>query len=248
MPQKIVAGNWKMNLNRNQALELATAVINHTIPEDVRVMLFPSSIFASEVASIAGSKADVGVQNFFYETQGAFTGEIAIEQVLSAGATIGLVGHSERRGLFSESDELLKSKVDAALANGLEFIFCCGEPIEIREANAEMAYVKSQLEASLFHLTKEQMQGRVIAYEPIWAIGTGRTASSDQAEEMHSAIRSWLVEKYDLETAQSVSILYGGSCNQNNAQELFSRPNVDGGLIGGAALDATAFGAIIDSF
>ena len=173
---------------------------------------------------------------------------MAIDQIRSVGGEIALIGHSERRSIFGESDALLKQKVDAAVSAGFDFIFCCGEPLEIREAGTQEEYVKAQLEAALFHLPKEAVQDVVIAYEPVWAIGTGKTATSDQAEEMHAAIRSWIVDSYDQDTAEKVSILYGGSCNENNAKELFSCPNVDGGLIGGASLKADAFCAIIDSF
>ena len=161
---------------------------------------------------------------------------------------IGLIGHSERRMLFQEDHAQLKRKVDRALQADFEFIFCCGEPLEVRENGQQLDYVKVQLEESLFHLTAEQMKGRIIAYEPVWAIGTGKTASSDQAEGMHASIRSWLTEKYGQEIAESVSILYGGSCNPKNAAELFACKNVDGGLIGGASLNADDFCSIISSF
>jgi len=247
MAQKIVAGNWKMNLNLNEAKALVQQVNQLNKQEDVTVMMFPPALFVADVASEAkGIK--VGTQNFYHEGKGAFTGELAIDQIRSVGGEIALIGHSERRALFSESDDLLKRKVDAAVSAGFDFIFCCGEPLEVREAGNQETFVKSQLESALFHLPKEAFLKSVIAYEPVWAIGTGKTASSDQAEEMHAAIRSWIVEKYDVETAEKVSILYGGSCNENNARELFSCPNVDGGLIGGASLKADAFCAIIDSF
>lgn len=247
MAQKIVAGNWKMNLNLSEAKALVQEVNQNNLPEDVTVMMFPPALFVADVANEAGD-IKVGTQNFYFEEKGAFTGEVAIEQIRSVGGQIALIGHSERRAIFSESDALLKQKVDAAVAANFDYIFCCGEPLEVREAAEQEVYVKAQLEAALFHLPKRAMEKSIIAYEPVWAIGTGKTASSAQAEEMHAAIRSWIVEKYDAETAEKVSILYGGSCNQNNAKELFSCPNVDGGLIGGASLKANAFCAIIDSF
>jgi len=246
MPQKIVAGNWKMNLELNQAIELIQGVENNQ--DDVRVIVFPTSLFIKSVVDAKNVNVEVGAQNFHTEPKGAFTGELSISQLKSVGASFGLIGHSERRAYFSEGHELLKMKVDAAIANNFDFIFCCGEPLMIRETGKELEFVKMQLEESLFHLSKEQMMGRIIAYEPVWAIGTGMTASSDQAESMHRAIRTWVHEKYDEETANNVSILYGGSCNQDNAKELFSCPNVDGGLIGGAALKVDSFRTIIDSY
>ncbi len=247
MAQKIVAGNWKMNLNLDDAKALVQHVNQKSHPEDVTVMMFPPALFVAEVAKDAGA-IKVGTQNFYFEEKGAFTGELAINQIRSAGGQVALIGHSERRAIFGESDALLKQKVDAAVAANFDFIFCCGEPLEVREANEQEDYVKAQLEAALFHLPKEAMMKAVVAYEPVWAIGTGKTASSNQAEAMHASIRSWIVEKYDAETAEKVAILYGGSCNENNAKELFACPNVDGGLIGGASLKADAFNTIIDSF
>lgn len=247
MAQKIVAGNWKMNLNRDQAISLLEEVSEHNWNKDVRVLMFPPALFLSELSD-RGKNIEVGSQNFFPEPNGAFTGELSIAQLKSVGAEIALIGHSERRMIFNEDDMLLKRKVDAALEQSFPFIFCCGEPLAIREMGSEFEFVKTQLEAALFHLNAEQMSNAIIAYEPVWAIGTGKTATSEQAEAMHAAIRSWVAEKYDQSTAENVTILYGGSCNQNNAKELFSCPNVDGGLIGGAALQAASFCAIIDSF
>ena len=246
MAQKIVAGNWKMNLELNEAKDLIKGIKNYQ--DDVRVIVFPSSVFINVVAEGKNDNVEVGTQNFHTEPKGAFTGELSISQLRRAGATVGLIGHSERRAFFSEGNELIKMKVNAAITNNFDFIFCCGEPLMIREAGKELEFIKMQLEESLFHLTKEQMMGKVIAYEPVWAIGSGMTASSDQAESMHRAIRTWIHERYDDETAQNVSILYGGSCNQDNAKVLFSCPNVDGGLIGGASLIVEAFCTIIDSY
>ena len=248
MPQKIVAGNWKMNLELNQAVELVQGLNNGFEASDVRVIVFPPSIYIKSISDVNAASVEVGAQNFHAAPKGAYTGELAIDQLKSVGANIGLIGHSERRAYFNESNDILKLKVDAALANDFGFIFCCGEPLMIREAGKELMFVKNQLEESLFHLTKEQMLGKIIAYEPVWAIGTGMTASSNQAESMHRAIRTWIHEKYDEGTANSVSILYGGSCNQDNAKELFSCPNVDGGLIGGASLKPDTFSSIIDSY
>lgn len=248
MPQKIVAGNWKMNLSLTEGLDLVKGIDACERDQNVRTIVFPPALFVHTIGARASGEIEVGVQNFHPESEGAFTGELSIKQLKSVGATIGLIGHSERRAYFGESNAFLKEKVDAAVNNDFEFIFCCGEPLFIREKNGELDFVKNQLNESLFHLTAEQIKGKIIAYEPVWAIGTGRTASSAQAEDMHNAIRSWIVEKYDQATADSISILYGGSCNRSNANELFSCPNVDGGLIGGASLKADDFCAIINAF
>ncbi|MDA9881323.1 MAG: triose-phosphate isomerase [Crocinitomicaceae bacterium] len=248
MAQKIVAGNWKMNLKLDEAIRLVEVLkINH-IESDVRVVLFPPSVYIDTLSHRIDDHIELGVQNFHAEAKGAYTGELAINQIKSVGANIGLIGHSERRAYFAETNDILKLKVDAAVSQEFQFIFCCGEPLMIREAGEELDFVKMQLEESLFHLSKDEMLDRIIAYEPVWAIGTGKTASAEQAESMHRAIRTWLHEKYDEETAQSVSLLYGGSCNHENARELFSCPNVDGGLIGGASLKSEVFCEIIKSY
>jgi triosephosphate isomerase (TIM) len=250
MRKKIVAGNWKMNLLSDEANTLFHAIGEEINSElDVQVMVFPPAIYLSGfLTNVSDSKVKVGAQNFYPADQGAFTGEIAVKQLKDLGVNAVLIGHSERRSYFLENAAFLKEKVDKALENRLEVVFCCGEPLEIREAGEEQEYVKQQLIDSLFHLTSEEIVKCVIAYEPVWAIGTGKTASVEQAEEMHRNIRSWIKEKYDVHTAESISILYGGSCNAANANELFACPNVDGGLIGGAALDKDAFLQIINSF
>lgn len=247
MAKKIVAGNWKMNLNADSALSLINGLSENSLPSDVRVIVFPSSIFIDKVVSVT-SGIEVGCQNFSHEDNGAFTGEISIDQVKSIGANVGLIGHSERRAYYKEDNALLKAKVDQAIKEDFEFIFCCGEPLFVREEGKEFSFVREQLNESLFHLTTEQMKNKVIAYEPVWAIGTGKTATSEQAEDMHRNIRSWVSEKYGKEVASSVSILYGGSCKPSNAQELFACANVDGGLIGGAALNVDDFSQLIKSF
>jgi triosephosphate isomerase len=249
MRKKIVAGNWKMNLMNEEAILLFKTISNKIDQNsETTVMVFPPSLFVHQLTNIKGSEITVGVQNFYPKDKGAFTGEISISQVKDSGAKQVLIGHSERRAYFNETSEFLKEKVNVALEYDLGVVFCCGEPLEIRESNSEMSYVKKQLEESLFHLDGETIKKCVIAYEPVWAIGTGKTATVAQAEEMHAAIRSWLTEKYDSVVAETISILYGGSCNAANAKELFSCPNVDGGLIGGAALDAEAFLQISNSF
>lgn len=249
MARKIVAGNWKMNLIRQEAISLLDELQkNCSFSADVDIMLFAPALFTADLRTKAFSTIQIGVQNFHPEDSGAFTGEIALAQAKSCGATIGLIGHSERRGLFGENHDFLKRKVNAAVGADFDFIFCCGEPLEVRDSGEELNYVRRQLNESLFHLDAEQMKGKIIAYEPVWAIGTGRTASSEQAEAMHCSIREWLTEIYNSEISDSVSILYGGSCNAGNAKELFACPNVDGGLIGGASLKADSFCPIINAF
>ncbi|MDX2361607.1 MAG: triose-phosphate isomerase [Crocinitomicaceae bacterium] len=248
MAQKIVAGNWKMNLEDNQAFDLVVGLNEKLNDGDVRVILFPSSIYILPIAKMNKGAFEVGAQNFYPQESGAFTGEISVNQIKSIGGSVGLIGHSERREYFGEDNAFLKSKVDYAIENNFDFIFCCGEPLGIREAGTEQDFVKEQLEDSLFHLSADQMKGKVVAYEPIWAIGTGKTANAEQAEEMHANIRLWISEKYNVDIAQSVSILYGGSCKPSNAETLFACPNIDGGLIGGASLKADDFCAIVNAF
>jgi len=246
MRSKIAAGNWKMNLSPEEANQLFSA-ITHKTRRDVVKMVFPPSIFISDLLK-SESDVFVGAQNFHPAENGAYTGEVSAKQFADLGVKFFLVGHSERRILFGETNAFLKEKVNAALALKGSVVFCCGEPLETREDGDELPYVRRQLEESLFHLDSTELKNCIIAYEPVWAIGTGRTATSAQAEEMHAAIRGWLADKYGHETAENMSILYGGSCNASNAKELFACPNVDGGLIGGAALDAASFLKIVDSF
>lgn len=248
MAQKIVAGNWKMNLDLEQSLELIERLNAKEFNSDVRVIVFPPALFVQPISALSEGGFEIGVQNFSHYDNGAYTGEISIPQIDSVGGTVGLIGHSERRAYNGETNELLKAKVDHAVANKFDFIFCCGEPLVIREAGGELAFVKNQLQESLFHLTADQINGGIIAYEPVWAIGTGKTATSQQAEEMHKNIRTWLTEKYGTDVANNISILYGGSCNASNAKELLSCPNVDGGLIGGASLKVEDFYTIIQSY
>ena len=190
----------------------------------------------------------LGAENCADKASGAYTGEVSAEMVKSTGAQYVILGHSERREYYNETPEVLKEKVDLALANGLKILFCIGESLEQREANQQNEVCKAELEGSVFHLTAEQWANVVIAYEPIWAIGTGKTATSDQAEEIHAYIRSCVAEKYGQEVADNTSILYGGSCKGSNAPELFAKPNIDGGLIGGASLKAADYKEIIDAF
>lgn len=248
MRKKIVAGNWKMNLLSIDAFNLTQAIIEGSEEiKGVDLIIFPPSLFTRSLSLNKGT-LNIGVQNFYPIECGAFTGEISVTQIKDSGASHALIGHSERRAIFGENAQLLKDKVDAAIQHEVIAIFCCGEPLEIRESGTELHYVKQQLIDSLFHLSAEDIQKCIIAYEPVWAIGTGKTASVQQAEDMHKSIRSWIAEKYDDSVAQKISILYGGSCNASNASELFACPNVDGGLIGGASLQSDSFLKIAQSF
>ena len=246
MRKHIVAGNWKMNLTEQEAIELAKEVAEMRV-ENTEIVIFPPAIFIPTLSKL-NLNLKIGAQNFFPKDKGAFTGEISINQLKEAGVTYVLVGHSERRTILKEDNTFLKEKVNAALEKNLHVVFCCGEELAIREQGTENEFVKNQLNESLFHLTQEQIQNVTIAYEPIWAIGTGLTASSAQAEAMHLFIRETLSSKYTTEIAAGISILYGGSCNPTNAKELFACPNVDGGLIGGAALKSADFNSIANSF
>jgi len=236
-----------MNLSAKEAMDLIKGISQQEIPSDVKVMVFPSALYTGLAATFAEG-IEIGVQNFSENDNGAYTGEISIAQTKSVGATIGLIGHSERRAYYKEDHATLKAKVDKAISENFDFIFCCGEPLFIREEGSELQFVQQQLDDSLFHLSAEQMMNKIIAYEPVWAIGTGKTATSEQAEDMHRNIRLWIAEKYNEQVAKSVSILYGGSCKPSNAKEIFAGPNVDGGLIGGASLNVEDFTALTHSF
>lgn len=253
MRRKIVAGNWKMNLNFDEGQKLTSEIVNMLKDEHVKgvtVVLNPPFVHLYSVKKLIGETPDLylGSQNCSDKSSGAFTGEISAGMVASFGAKYVILGHSERREYFKESNELLTAKIKQALENDLTPIFCCGEPLEIREAGTHEEYVKQQLTESLFGFSTEEISKIVIAYEPIWAIGTGRTASADQAQEMHAALRSHLGSKYGNEIADGISILYGGSCNPSNAKDIFSKPDVDGGLIGGASLKSRDFVEIVKSF
>lgn len=253
MRKKIVAGNWKMNKTLDEGLKLASEIVNMVQDESkggVDVVLFPPFVHLNSVQKLisGASQISLGAQNCSEHEEGAYTGDVSAAMLTSVGAKYVLVGHSERREYHQESDELLAKKVEVALKHGLTPIFCCGEPLEVREADGQAGYVTEQLTNSLFGLSKEEFGKIVIAYEPIWAIGTGKTASTEQAQEMHAVIRKHIAEKYGEEVAQQTSILYGGSCNPTNAPELFACADVDGGLIGGASLKSRSFVDIIKSF
>ena len=251
MRKKIVAGNWKMNMNLQDGVALAKE-INEALVADkpnCEVIICTPFIHLASVAGVLDSTVvGLGAENCADKAKGAYTGEVSAEMVKSTGAQYVILGHSERRQYYGETAEILKEKVDLALANGLKILFCCGETLEEREAEKQNEVVKAELEGSVFHLDAEAWKNIIIAYEPIWAIGTGKTATSDQAEEMLAYIRSTVAEKYGAEAAEETSILYGGSCKASNAPELFSKPNIDGGLIGGASLKCADFKGIIDAW
>ncbi|MCB0401785.1 MAG: triose-phosphate isomerase [Flavobacteriales bacterium] len=249
MRKKIVAGNWKMNKSKTEAVALAQDLLSADFDKTVDLLIIPPFLYASELAeACADSRVQVGVQNCSEHTSGAYTGEVSVSMIRSVGVSHVLVGHSERREYFGEQNAVLAQKVDQVLAAGLTPIYCCGEQLSEREKNNHFSLVKSQLEEGLFHLSAEAIQQCVIAYEPVWAIGTGVTATADQAQEMHAFIRQLLTDQYGESVAQAIPVLYGGSCKPDNAQELFANSDVDGGLIGGASLVASDFVAIANSF
>ena len=251
MRKNIVAGNWKMNKNLQEGVALATelnaALATTAVNCDV-VIGTPYIHLASVVAAVDSTKLGVAAQNCADHTSGAYTGEISAAMVKSTGAEYVILGHSERRAYYGETSEILKTKVQLALENGLTPIFCIGEVLEEREAGKQFEVVETQIKDALFDLSAEDFGKIVLAYEPVWAIGTGKTASSEQAQEIHAFIRSVLVAKYGETVANDCSILYGGSCNDKNAKELFANPDVDGGLIGGASLTVAAFMGVIAGF
>lgn len=249
--QKIVAGNWKMNKNLTEGEQLIREILNNNISlsENKKVIIAPPFIHLSAAASqLKGSDGIfLAAQNCHQKQSGAYTGEVSAEMLKSAGVAYVILGHSERRQYFFENEALLTEKVDAVLFQGMNVIFCVGEPLEIRDAGHQNDFVEKQIAGSLFHLTLAQFSKIMIAYEPIWAIGTGRTASKEQAQEMHAHIRKVIAEKFGREASENLSILYGGSCKADNAAELFAQPDVDGGLIGGGALKSEDFCAIINA-
>ncbi len=253
MRKKIVAGNWKLNNTLEEGLVLSSEIANmihDELRDDVTVVLGTPFIHLSAVSKLAENtgKLQVAAQNCSTHESGAYTGEISVNMIRSTGASFVIIGHSERREYHNETNAELATKVDLALKAGLTPIFCCGESLDIRESGKHETFVSAQLTDSLFHLTEEQMSKVVIAYEPIWAIGTGVTASSAQAQEMHKALRAHLATKFGDKMADSTSILYGGSCKPSNANELFTQPDIDGGLIGGASLKSRDFMDIIKSY
>lgn len=250
MRKKIVAGNWKMNKTLDEALILTSEVVNMVRDEvrgDVEVVLCTPYIYLPVLQKYVEevSRISLGAQNCHHKASGAYTGEISAAMLAALGTPYVIVGHSERRQYFGETDELLAEKVKIALANGLKPIFCCGELLEQRQNEDFIAIVKNQITAALFELSAEDFGKVVIAYEPVWAIGTGLTATSQQAQDMHAALRAHIASHYGEQVADDTTILYGGSCNEKNAPELFACPDVDGGLIGGASLKSREFTNII---
>ncbi len=253
MRKHIVAGNWKMNCTFTEADELVEGIMEQLEQKDLDsntiLVVCPPYPYLEMTTDYANdSYFAVGAQNVAAEERGAFTGEVSAEMLESMEIDYCIVGHSERRAYYGETDRVVATKVDRLLAHGLKPIVCVGEVLEEREAGRQLEVVKTQVEQSLFHLSAEQMQEVVIAYEPVWAIGTGKTATPEQAQEIHAHIRSLLAGKYGQAVADEISILYGGSCKPSNAKELFACPDIDGGLIGGASLKADDFIAIALSF
>ncbi|TLX71527.1 triose-phosphate isomerase [Labilibacter sediminis] len=251
MRQNIVAGNWKMNMTLQEGVELATEVNNIVASKGANcgvVLGVPATHITEVVKAVDTAKVSVAAQNCADKVSGAYTGEISASMVKSTGAGHVILGHSERREYYGETNAILKEKTDLTLANGLTPIFCIGEVLEEREANKQNEVVKTQIEEALFHLSAEDFGKIVLAYEPVWAIGTGKVATPEQAQEIHAYIRSVVADKYGAEVADNCSILYGGSCKPGNAKELFANPDVDGGLIGGASLKAEDFHGIISAF
>lgn len=249
MRQKMVAGNWKMHKNAEETEDLLNELIEK-IPTDTetRVVVAPTSVnLASAVDHLEFTNIEVAAQNMHYADQGAFTGEISAPMLKSIGVSLVILGHSERRSYFGETNELLAKKVDAALKHHMEVIYCFGEELKERQNGSHFDVVKTQISEGLFHLEAHQWKQVILAYEPVWAIGTGETASPDQAQEMHAFIRATVAEKYGDDLAESITILYGGSVKPDNAEEIFSQTDVDGGLIGGAALKADDFYKIVTS-
>ena len=253
MRKHIVAGNWKMNCTFNEADDLINSIMEQLeqkeLPRDTQLIVCPPFPYLEMTTDYANdSYFMVGAQNVAAEEKGAYTGEVSAEMLESMEIDYCIVGHSERRAYYGETDQTVAAKVDRLLAHGLKPIVCVGEVLEEREAGKQLDVVKRQVEDGLFHLTPEQMKEVVIAYEPVWAIGTGKTATPEQAQEIHAHIRSLLATKYGKDLANEISILYGGSCKPSNAKELFACPDIDGGLIGGASLKAEDFIAIALSF
>jgi triosephosphate isomerase (TIM) len=252
MRKKIVAGNWKMNMDLAEGLKLASSIDKYFSEKPsgkaTVILCTPFIHLAGAHDILKHGKITLGAQNCASEASGAYTGEISPWMVRSTGAEYVIIGHSERRSYYNEDDKLLNKKTLLAINSGLKVIFCCGEVLKEREEKKHFLVVKRQLEEGLFPLSVEQMDKIIIAYEPVWAIGTGLTASPEQAQEMHKYIRDLIKEKYGNDCAKKLPILYGGSCKPSNAAEIFSKPDVDGGLIGGAALKKEDFIAIIEAF
>lgn len=249
MRKNIVAGNWKMHKNQHETIALLEEIIAQKPTTTTEIIVAPTFVnLAKAVETTNGSEINVAAQNMHQAEGGAFTGEISAGMLTDVGVTTVILGHSERRAYFHETDALIANKVDTALKHNMRVIFCFGEELKDRQNNNHFNVVEYQLRDGLFHLEKTDWRNIVLAYEPVWAIGTGETASPDQAQEMHKFIRGLVEKVYGFDIANDLSILYGGSVKPDNAKEIFSKPDVDGGLIGGAALKATDFIAIVKGF
>ena len=243
--KKIIAGNWKMNMTPSQAVKLVEELKPLVVSDDVEVVYcVPAIDIVPVVEALKGTNVAVGAENMYFEEKGAYTGEISAEMLLDAGVKYVIIGHSERRDYFKEDDALLNKKVKKAFEKGLTPILCCGETLEQREMGITLDWIRLQIKSDLVGVTADQVKSMVIAYEPIWAIGTGKTATTEQAQEVCKGIRDCIEEMYDTDTAAAVRIQYGGSVNAGNAAELFAQPDIDGGLVGGASLKAD-FGKIV---
>jgi triosephosphate isomerase len=251
MRKKIVAGNWKMNMDYAEGISLFSEIVNMVRDEkkgDQQAIICAPFIHLTSLAKLGGTTVEIGAQNCHQNESGAYTGEISARMIKSVGCSYVIIGHSERRQYFAETDALLAEKTKAALANGLTPIFCIGETLDERNNGDYFNVIKSQLTNAVFGLSTEDFAKIIIAYEPVWAIGTGLTASSDQAQEVHAFIRAEIATQFGSEIAEGLSILYGGSCNPKNAAELFAQPDIDGGLIGGASLKSRDFTDIVKAF
>ena len=244
--RKIVAGNWKMNMTPSQAVALCEELKDVVKSDSVDVVYcVPAIDIVPVVEAVKGTNVEVGAENMYFEEKGAYTGEISAEMLVDAGVKYVIIGHSERRDYFKEDDALLNKKVKKAFEAGLTPILCCGETLEQREMGVTMDWIRLQIKSDLVGVTADQVKEMVIAYEPIWAIGTGKTATTEQAQEVCKGVRDCIAEMYDEATAEAVRIQYGGSVNAGNAAELFAQPDIDGGLVGGASLKKD-FGAIVN--
>ena len=245
--KRIIAGNWKMNMTPSEAVKLVEELKPLVVNDDVDVVYcVPAIDIVPVVEAVKGTNVQVGAENFYIEDKGAYTGEISAPMLVDAGVKYVIIGHSERREYFKEDDAFLNKKVKKAIASGLTPILCCGETLEQREMGVTMDWIRLQIKSDLAGVAAADVANLVIAYEPIWAIGTGKTATSDQAEEVCKGIRELIAEVYDTDTAEAVRIQYGGSMNAGNAKELLAKPNIDGGLIGGASLKAE-FGQVVNA-
>ena len=245
--KRIIAGNWKMNMTPSEAVKLVEELKPLVVNDDVDVVYcVPAIDIVPVVEAVKGTNVQVGAENFYIEDKGAYTGEISAPMLVDAGVKYVIIGHSERREYFKEDDAFLNKKVKKAIASGLTPILCCGETLEQREMGVTMDWIRLQIKSDLAGVAADDVKNLVIAYEPIWAIGTGKTATSDQTEEVCKGIRELIAEVYDTDTAEAVRIQYGGSMNAGNAKELLAKPNIDGGLIGGASLKAE-FGQVVNA-